>query len=165
MLEPWAKCTIVPLSWAVRNELVSPFPSEMTLPLASCGFLDMLIFLRVYLLEPWENFAWVLAVVCFADSLRSCWPAWYSQRLPGACLLTMLLSCHLWYFTFDLHLRLGLLPSKSESDRLCGASEAQEPCILLLLNELLLDLFVLERIKCQKKKKRKLYMQYRIWYL
>jgi len=83
------------------------------------------------LLEPWENFAWVLPVVCLAESLRPCWPAWYSQRLPGACLLTMLLSCHLWYFS-TYKWRLGLLPSKSESDRLCGASKAQEPCILLL---------------------------------
>ena len=90
-------------------------------------------FLRAYFVRTLGKFCLGIASGLFGwepETLLTCMVQ--SKVAWCVCLLTMLLSCHLWYFTFDLHLRLGLLPSKSESDRLCGASEAQEPCILLL---------------------------------
>ena len=114
-------------------------------------------FLRAYFVRTLGKFC--LGIASGPVWLRAWDPADLHGTVKG-CLVRMLINyvvkLSFVIFTFDLQMTIRLTSfQKRQWPIVCGASEAQEPCILLLLYELLLDLFVLERIKCQKKKKGK----------
>ena len=91
-------------------------------------------FLRAYFVRTLGNFCLGIASGLFGwepETLLTCMVQ--SKVAWCVCLLTMLLSCHLWYFTFDLQMTIRLTSfQKRQWPIVCGASEAQEPCILLL---------------------------------
>ena len=113
-------------------------------------------FLRAYFVRTLGKFCLGIASGLFGwepETLLTCMVQ--SKVAWCVCLLTMLLSCHLWYLLSTYKWQLGLLPSKRDSDQLC-AERVKHKNRVYYCYELLLGLFVLERIKCQKKKKEKL---------